>query len=193
MDKKIACVIMAAGNSVRFGENKLNYIIDNKSLFDVLLDKIPEDKFNKIIVVSQYDNILKKANERNYIAIHNDHPEFGKSYTIRLAMRNTLDYDGVLFLVSDQPKLKKESIINLINTFENNDNKIITLKSSQHFGNPSIFPSVFFNELRSLTEEKGGKSVMSKHENDVITINTEDEELIDIDSKDDLKKIQERK
>ena len=40
---KIGCVLLAAGNSVRFGENKLLTEIDGRLMIERALDAIPAD------------------------------------------------------------------------------------------------------------------------------------------------------
>ena len=60
---KIGCVLLAAGNSVRFGENKLLTEIDGRLMIERALDAIPADKLCDIVVVTQYDSVKKLAEE----------------------------------------------------------------------------------------------------------------------------------
>ena len=48
----IGCLIMAAGNASRFGENKLTASFAGKSLFSLALAAIPADTFARVTVVS---------------------------------------------------------------------------------------------------------------------------------------------
>ena len=46
------------------------------------------------------------ASEFGFIPVHNPHPDWGISYTIRLGLEALEPCDGALFLVSDQPLLR---------------------------------------------------------------------------------------
>ena len=80
----IGCLIMAAGNASRFGENKLTAIFAGKSLFSLALAAIPADTFARVTVVSQYPALLQEAEQAGFHAIRNDRPDDGISRTIRL-------------------------------------------------------------------------------------------------------------
>ena len=78
----IGCLIMAAGNASRFGENKLTASFAGKSLFSLALAAIPADTFARVTVVSQYPALLQEAEQAGFHAIRNDRPDDGISRTI---------------------------------------------------------------------------------------------------------------
>lgn len=190
MPKKIACILMAAGDSKRFNGNKLLFNYKGKNIIDIAIDNISDLELYKIVVVSQYDEILKRANKHNFIAIKNNRPEDGISRTIKLGISEILDCDAALFLVSDQPQLKQASIKSLINCYQQNPHSIIGVSSKNKKGNPVIFPFTYFDELSNLTGDNGGKSIINKHLDNYITIDINSKELIDIDTKEDLLKLE---
>ena len=51
---RIGCVVMAAGNARRFGENKLAVQVQGKALFHRALEAVPAEQFDRTVVVSQY-------------------------------------------------------------------------------------------------------------------------------------------
>ena len=51
---KLGCVLMAAGNARRFGENKLSAPLDGRSLILRALEAVPSEKFETVVVVTQY-------------------------------------------------------------------------------------------------------------------------------------------
>ena len=107
---KIGCVVMAAGNARRFGENKLAAQPRGRSLILRALEAVPAEKFDKVVVVTQYPEVMRLAGEFHFAAIHNPHPDYGISHTIELGLTALRDCDGVLFQVSDQPLLRRESV-----------------------------------------------------------------------------------
>ena len=58
---KIGCVVMAAGNARRFGENKLAAQLRGRSLILRALEAVPAEKFDKVVVVTQYPEVMRLA------------------------------------------------------------------------------------------------------------------------------------
>jgi sigma-B regulation protein RsbU (phosphoserine phosphatase) len=56
-NSKTGCVVMAAGNARRFGENKLVAELDGRSLIRRTLEAIPAEEFTCVTVVTQYKEI----------------------------------------------------------------------------------------------------------------------------------------
>lgn len=191
MKHKIGCVLLAAGDAKRFGENKLNRKFEGKSLIDRAIDAIPADKLHKIVVVSQYEQVLKKAEDKNYISIKNTHPDYGISHSIELGLSASDTCDSVMFMVSDQPLLSKESISNMIDFYLDNLGYIVGMGFGGTRGNPCIFPSSFYNELYNLREDHGGSTIIRLHEDKLKIFEAQHpDELSDIDTKEDLEKLE---
>ena len=102
----LGCVVMAAGNASRFGENKLAAQLRGRSLILRTLETVPTEELDRVVVVTQYPEVMGLAEEFHFSAVHNDHPDYGISHTIELGLTGLRDCDGVMFLVSDQPLLK---------------------------------------------------------------------------------------
>jgi len=185
---RLGCVVMAAGNARRFGENKLSAVIGGRSLMERTLDAVPCKLFEKVIVVTQYDWVETLAATRGFLPIRNKEPEKGLSRTIQLGLNELLDLDGVLFLVSDQPWLKQETVEAEIRLFLANSDKIIALSHDGQRGNPCIFPKRFFSQLLALEGDRGGSAVIRQHEDDLLLLEADEIELRDIDTKEELER-----
>ena len=90
------------------GKNKLAAQLRGRSLILRALEAVPAEKFDKVVVVTQYPEVMRLAGEFHFAAIHNPHPDYGISHTIELGLTALRDCDGVLFQVSDQPLLRRE-------------------------------------------------------------------------------------
>ena len=93
---KIGCVVMAAGNARRFGENKLAAQLRGRSLILRALEAVPAEKFDKVVVVTQYPEVMRLAGEFRFAAVHNPHPDYGISHTIALGLTELRDCGGEL-------------------------------------------------------------------------------------------------
>lgn len=198
----IHIIYMAAGNSRRFGSNKLFYELDGKSMYRHLLERLIEikDRYNKlksdspvidITVVTRYREILDYcACIPDCHAVLSPDSEKGISYTIKAGImavqeqKKTGMQDYYMFAVADQPYLKNQSVIKLIDkVFENKENKrlVFSLRCGDTVGNPCVFHSSLISQLLSLEGDKGGRSVAKKY--DCVYVDIADElELMDIDT-----------
>lgn len=198
----IHIIYMAAGNSRRFGSNKLFYELDGKPMYRHLLDHLVEikDRYNKlksdspvidITVVTRYREVLDYcACIPDCHAVLSPDSEKGISYTIKAGImavqeqKKTGMQDYYMFAVADQPYLKSQSVIKLIDkVLENKGNIRLTfsLRCGDAVGNPCVFHSSLISQLLSLEGDKGGRSVAKKY--DCVYVDIADElELMDIDT-----------
>ena len=239
----IHIIYMAAGNSRRFGSNKLFYELDGKPMYRHLLDCLAEikDRYNKLkntginkpldsdemdtdTVIDTYIGtdicLSKKAGKKTKNAESNNpviditvvtryreildycacipdchavlspDSEKGISYTIKAGImavqeqKKTSMQDYYMFAVADQPYLKSQSVIKLIDkVLENKGNKqlALSLRCGDAVGNPCVFHSSLIPQLLSLEGDKGGRSVAKKY--DCVYVDIADElELMDIDT-----------
>ena len=183
---KLGCLIMAAGNASRFRANKLAAEFDGKPLIRHALDAVPKALFDKVVVVTQYPQIAALAREFGFLPLENPHPDYGISYTIRLGTRELLDCDAILYMVSDQPLLKRESIAGAVDLYRRHPNCIVGLSHGGKRGNPCIFPREFFPELLELREDHGGNTVIRRHEDRLLLYEVGKQELTDVDTREAL-------
>lgn len=208
----IHIIYMAAGNSRRFGSNKLFYELDGKPMYRHLLERLIEikDRYNKlkkagkktknaesnnpvidITVVTRYWEILDYCSSiPDCHAVLSPDSEKGIAYTIKAGImavqeqKKTGMQDYYMFAVADQPYLKSQSMIKLIDkVLENKGNKrlVFSLRCENAVGNPCVFHSSLIPQLLSLEGDKGGRSVAKKY--DCVYVDIADErELMDIDT-----------
>lgn len=188
---KVGCVVMAAGNARRFGENKLAAQLRGRSLILRALEAVPAELFETVVVVTQYPEVMRLAKEFRFAAIHNEHPDWGISHTIELGLTGLRDCDGAMFLVSDQPLLQRESVAELVRLWKRRPDKIAALAHGGVRGNPCLFPARFFPELLELREDRGGNAVIRRHEEDLMLLEVAERELTDVDTPQALREIEE--
>ena len=182
-DLSIGCIVMAAGNASRFGDNKLAAVVDGKTLIERALDAVPSEQFSRVVVVTQYDEIESLARERGFDVIRNQHPDWGISHTISLGTHELEnDCDAICYMVSDQPLLRRESIAGAVDFFRENSDHIVGLAHDGTRGNPCIFPRKFYDELIALREDRGGNTVIRAHEDALRLYEVDKRELTDVDT-----------
>ncbi len=189
----IGCVVMAAGDARRFGENKLAALFDGKTLIRRALEAVPSEEFSAVAVVTQYPEVEDLAAEFGFIPVRNPHPDWGISHTIRLGLEALGDCEAALFQVSDQPMLCRETVAAEVAFFREHPDKLVGLSHGGVRGNPCIFPAAYFPELLALTEDHGGSNVIRRHEEDLLLFECPARELEDADTRQALRAMEERK
>lgn len=179
---RLGCVVMAAGNASRFGENKLAREFGGKPLIRRALEAVPADAFTQVVVVTQYPEAAALAAEFGFLPVENAHPEWGVSYTIQLGLAALSGCDGILFQVADQPLLRRETVAKAAALFRCNPDRIVALSHGGVRGNPCLFPARFFPELMALTGDRGGSGVIRRHPEALLMLETAEEELWDVDT-----------
>ncbi len=190
-EPRVGCVVLAAGNAERFGENKLAAAVGGKTLIERALDAVPAEKLAAVCVVTQYDEVESLALRHGFRCVRNERPQDGLSRAVRRgteALRP--DGDAILYLVSDQPLLRRESVAALVDFGRAHPERIVGASHGGRRGNPCLFPASCFPELCALTGDVGGSAVIRKHETDLLLFEMNKEELLDVDTREALNNLQ---
>lgn len=186
--KNIYAIILAAGESSRFGSpkqlvnwqknNLLQHAINiTKSLFD-----------NNIIVVlgANAGLIQSRLNESEITIETNNDWQSGISSSIQAGIKALPeDTEAVMILLCDQPLLEQSSLKKLIDLWQQRTNSIVASEYLDTLGVPAIFPATFFSQLESLQGDKGAKQLLMSMQEQVLTLSVP-EAGIDIDTQNDF-------
>lgn len=179
------CVIMASGLGKRFGGNKLMADFQGKPLISNALS-ITEKLFSKRVVVTRHADVAKFCMDQKIEVVLHDQPY--RSDTIRLGLEALgSGIDSCLFLQSDQPLLRRKTILQLALAASSAPDFIYQAAYGETVGAPVLFPKWAFPELLDLPQGKGGGVLLKKYPEQVHTIQVQDPaELKDIDTPEDL-------
>ncbi|MDB2155082.1 nucleotidyltransferase family protein [Clostridium butyricum] len=214
---KINLILLASGFSRRFNGNKLLTELNDKPLYMYIVDTVREiishkhlssTYINKIICVTQYEEIEDNLKDTNINVLINNNSDLGVSNSIKLGISYDMNADGYMFIVCDQPLIKKETLEKILERFKETNKGIVALgmrkqvenhdicnkdnlaDKSYVIGNPVIFSKNYISELLSLKGDIGGKRILKKHIEDVELVYADNEiELMDIDTLDSYKEI----
>ena len=180
---KLGCVVMAAGESRRFGtENKLLREFDGIPLYVRALSAIPQGVFDAVCVVTGYEPIRQLAEKLGFQTVINDRPDLGVSRTIRLGLEQLADCDGAAFMTADQPLLTAQTLTALADAFSKMPDCILAASHEGKRGNPCLFPQDLFGELLTLEGDVGGSRVIRGHQDRLRLLEVPGEELEDCDT-----------
>ncbi len=183
----LACVLMASGESRRFGDNKLLAPFHGEPLICRILAATDSSLFARRVVVTRHSEITKLCGGMGIPTVLHSFPY--RSDTVRLGLEALDDNppDGCMFCPCDQPFLSKDTIENMIQAFMGEPEYIYRLSWNGTPGSPLIFPRKYFAELKHLPQGKGGSCLLQSYPEQVRYIEAASHwELKDIDTREDL-------
>jgi CTP:molybdopterin cytidylyltransferase MocA len=180
-EPKIAVILEAAGNSSRFGSNKLLHIMDDgRPMIASILDAVRPLNVYKKVLVTQYDEVASMAPE--FDVVMNDRPDLGISRSMQLGLAAAGDADAYMFCVCDQPGLTAATLERLIEAYKKGTAGIVSLAWQGKMCNPKIFSSRYKEELMRLSGDTGGRQILATHKDDILLVEADREaEVKDID------------
>ncbi len=187
MKKNIAGIVLAAGGSTRMGQkNKLILHVNGMSIISSTVGAAVESSLDPVRVILGNDSNTVKRELINYPVsfIHNNNWMEGMATSIVSGMEN-LDSDGIMFILGDMPFISSKIINQLVQQFDSN--KIIVPFNNGKRGNPVIFPSHLFSELKKISGDRGAKPLIQKYNEDVKEVPIQSKAIFqDIDDREEL-------
>jgi len=190
-------VVLAGGQSKRFGQDKSQVRLGDKILIDYILSEIL-DTFNEILIIS--NNHIKFLNSKKVTKIEDYKKDLGPLGGVLTAMKwikeNNKNYKWISTFPSDTPFFKKKNLQDFIKNINYKDSKLFFIKSNDKRHN--IFGLWSLDLLERLEDDvikKGERKVEVWANNvGVKTINMEfknNDPFFNINTKEDLKKAKE--
>ncbi len=207
-----AIIIMASGQSVRMGQNKLLLNVGGDScpsksngayIGSYIIETAVRVSPGGVFLISCYQELLDIGKGLGAHCIYNTQSELGQSRSIVLGTEaikayeraTGSEYEAAIFCPADQPMISERTLTGLDAVFRTKDavGKIIAASYNGVTRSPVLFPRRFFAELSALTGDVGGKAVMRKYPGQVCTYEVVDaDEGIDIDRFEDIGLVEER-
>lgn len=190
---KIHWILLAAGLSRRFRENKLLYPVNGKKLYRYSLERmaaLAEKRQERLVVVTSHEAIQKELAGTKAEVIWNPKAETGIASSIHCVIRHLgISEDGAyLFSVADQPFLRQEDLGAFIEGFLRSGKAMGCMAHLGVWGNPAIFSGKYVQKLLSLQGDQGGKKILLESPEQVFVFECEQEKAFhDIDEKKDLR------
>lgn len=183
----IHLIYMAAGQSRRFGSNKLLHMWGGKPLYrhglDTLRAAIRYRADCTLTVVTCWEEIAAYVRAEGIRCVDCPDSHLGVSYTIRAGIRACEPLSGedyLCFCVADQPSLTAETVSRLLDTVS--DRPLTAgLMAGDTPGNPTLFWAALAEELCALEGDRGGRAVMRRYPQRHIDVPCDAQELEDVD------------
>ena len=187
---KIAGIILAAGGSTRMGgQNKLLQMVDGTSLVQKVVGSALNSNIESVYVILGYQAALIRQciSNKSVNWVENSDWSRGMASSIKSGIEalNT-NYDGAMILLGDMPFIEPIMINQLLALYQKK--KIVVPVKNGRQGNPVLFSSAFFADLKLLGGDKGAKPIIKKNPDSVIIANVLTDTIFhDLDTPDQIK------
>jgi molybdenum cofactor cytidylyltransferase len=194
---QIAAVILAAGGSSRFGRPKQLLPFHGKTLVRAVIDAAREAGCSPVVVVvgNSCEKLHRELAHSNVIKVRNANWQRGIGSSIRSGVQALRDHapdvEATFLLVCDQPAVNARLLERLIATHVATKKDIVAASYADTVGVPAFFDRSLFEDLLSLGDEAGAKSIILQNPERVAQL-AFPEGAIDIDTREDWETLDER-
>lgn len=189
MNKAPAGILLAAGQSARFGSNKLLHpVTDNKPMLLVSAEKLASVMPGSIVVISeQLISFTAQLEQMGLRVVVNEQAEQGMGSSIACGVGASQDAGGWLIMLADMPYIKTETIMLLADKLENGTKIIAPIYNKQR-GHPVGFDRCYKNELLALNKDTGARQVIKNQQSQLELLKVNDAGVImDVDRTSDVR------
>ncbi len=168
---RVAAVILAAGESRRYGAPKLLAALDGRPLLQHVLDAANASSCEDVIVVLGHaaDRILAGVQLGRALAVMNCEYALGQSTSLRLGLRDARASDAIVVLLGDQPRVTPALVDALIARQRETRATAVMCASHGRRSPPTLLHRDLWPELETLSGDLGAREVL-RGRDDVATL-----------------------
>jgi molybdenum cofactor cytidylyltransferase len=186
---KVAAIVLAAGNSSRMGRAKQMLPFGTSTILETVIATVHESKANSINVVlganrAEIEPILAGLDVEVFV---NPQPELGMLSSVQCCIsRLDGDVDAFLFVLGDQPQIRREIVDHLIDRASLSAKGIFVPTYSGKRGHPLLIRASHRAEILQLPNSGGLNKLLHDHPDDVEEVPVDTDTILkDIDTPED--------
>jgi molybdenum cofactor cytidylyltransferase len=162
----LAGIVLAAGTSSRFGEaNKLLVDWHGQSMVRTVVENALATELDPLIVVTGHEaeTVQAALTGLDVQFVHNADFASGQAGSLKAGIAAVPDVcDGAMILLGDMPKVSPGDINQLLDAFAG-PSVIVVPQYRGKRGNPVIIGRGHFEQLRSISGDKGARDLLHGH------------------------------
>jgi molybdenum cofactor cytidylyltransferase len=203
----IGAIILAAGSSQRFGDDKRKSRLPNgDTLLEATIHKATSCLSEVLVVLRADDHAfadtLANTFANNLATRHDNHnitfylaPDSaqGMAHSLANGISQAQDWEAALVMLGDMPFVEANTIETILNTYTAHRNQntnpapIIVPCLGEKLGHPVLFSRRYFAEIANLIGDRGARPVIDAHPGNLVKLPiTDNGVILDIDRPIDL-------
>jgi len=191
-EKRIAAVILAAGESRRMGgPNKLLARVREKPLVRIAAEAALRSRAKPVVVVTGHDaEAIRRTLDKLAVRfVHNPAYAEGLSTSLRAGISSLgPEVDGAVVLLADMPRVTAATIDRLIEAFQPEEGAAIVVPTvNGRRGNPVLWGRKYFADLASIRGDTGGRDLIAANRIAVREIEIGEAAAVDLDTPEALR------
>ena len=186
VQERVAGVILAAGESTRFGRPKQLLDWKGQPFVHAVARTALEVGLDPVIVVvgANADRVREAVQDLNVRILQNDDWRNGQSSSIRngvQALKDESHAGAAIFLLVDQPQVTQSILQALVEKHAEGLYPVVAPLVVDQRANPVLFDRTTFADLLELTGDIGGRAIFHKHRVEYLPWH-DDRLLLDVDT-----------
>ncbi|EIJ43748.1 putative MobA-like protein [Beggiatoa alba B18LD] len=185
----ITGILLAAGQSQRFGSPKLRHILPQQQLPLILASaQILQPWVKQLLVVVRPDDIelQRLLTIAGYTYVICEASTLGMGHSLACGVQASATADAWLVALADMPFIQAQTIQRLVTHLENGVALVAPYYRGKR-GHPVGFAHQFYTPLSQLTGDSGARAIIEAHITTLLPLHGDDKGILqDIDTIDDL-------
>jgi molybdenum cofactor cytidylyltransferase len=192
---RVAGVVLAAGQSTRMGTNKMLLDLGGRTLVRRAAGTALSAGLDPVLVVVGHESgrVEAELSDLACVPVHNPEYASGMNTSLRSGIfALPEDVAGAIVLLGDMPLVDAPMLRALVTAFRSSGAPLAVSVFGEVVAPPILYGRELFPELRALTAQACGKSVIQKHRGEAAELAWPPEILTDLDSPVDVQRIRAR-
>jgi len=185
----IWAIVLAAGESKRMGSPKMLLPYNDVTIIEQVIRNLMDSNVDRVVVVvgSDREEIMKVT--RRYDVFHCYNPDYksGMLSSVKCGFYSLPEGClAALIMPGDQPMTGPGEINRVISTFTESNKGLVMASYNGRRGHPLIVDLKYLDEVLSLPEREGLRTLAGRYPEDVLESGTDDPSVLrDIDTQED--------
>lgn len=190
----ISGIILAAGAAERMGRQKLLLDLKGKPILQWVLEAALSSELDEVVCVVREANEIQKGislKDDKLRWVTNEKASEGQNTSVIAGLKAiNPQSEAALFLVGDQPLVKRDLIDGLIDLFRKTTALIVAPTFQGQTRNPVLFRKDLFPEFLKLTGDRGGRGLIEKYKDKTVFLEWKEEApFLDVDRWEDYERL----
>jgi molybdenum cofactor cytidylyltransferase len=183
----ISAIILAAGKSVRMGQQKMLMPWGNTTVLGKVIETLQSAGVEDIIVVTN-SKIAPQVRSYELQVTLNDGGEMLTSIQIGLGAQKP-SAEATLICLGDQPQVEEGSVRKVCNIFRENKSCIVVPSYQMRRGHPWLIARELWGEVLKMCAPESMRDFLNTHKNDIFYVELDTPSiLLDLDTPSDYLK-----